>query len=49
MAEVAIPKPALSGLLAGSATVRLAVAPVASLLRCVRRLDPYRHSLPRLG
>jgi len=32
MAEVAIRKPALSGLLAGSATVRLTVAPVASRL-----------------
>ncbi len=32
MAEVAIRKPALSGLLAGSATVRLSVAPVASRL-----------------
>lgn len=32
MAEVAIRKPALSGLVAGSATVRLTVAPVASRL-----------------
>lgn len=32
MAEVAIRKPALSGLLAGSATVRLTVAPVATRL-----------------
>lgn len=32
MAEIAIRKPALSGLLAGSATVRLTVAPVATRL-----------------